>query len=406
MNHIQLPDKVSKTMMQANGDAQFKEKRFSENHSRMLSQDQQFFQRQSGRKNQCERNCLNYEEEQRKNNSEYPYDHILLDELDNIDSSRPFNLREFLQTNIWLIITPLLIYIAFLARFLIYTFLLDDKLKMQHDAYGKYFDDKVKEVPYSLILGPFIGVAFARWSALSEAIPTTDVLVQNFIASLKPDAPTNLKFEFSHLVNLLFLTHVSTYSKNLKKRLPNLTAMQELGCISEEEKQHLERKNEKQYFFTVSVWVTKFLQKTSQNGHFLDPYCFNRNNDAVANLKILLENLRRLYFSKKNGLFSKFYLMTKFVVGIFVVFCFLGKDYGTVKTTVSNFAFWINGLFVLDSIIPCLILYAMLGISTMAYDSFGNNKCSINTYDFVLSNYKRAYFICSEFSVPGPSSVL
>ena len=126
-----------------------------------------------------------------------------------------------------------------------------------------------------------------------SSMPGTNRAITLFVVSLKDDAADGCARVdlYIRYVLLLWLLTFRIVCQPLRKRYPNLMAIQNAGFLSEQERIILEMHKKqpggtsKTCPLVVYDWLNALLRDTCQKGYFLVANDFGRNIDAIQALK-------------------------------------------------------------------------------------------------------------------------
>jgi hypothetical protein len=184
-------------------------------------------------------------------------------------------------------------YLIYVSITLFYAFALDTGGQANFDAVASYLARYTSSLPVVLLLGFFTSTALNRWFNIMSSMPGTNRAITLFVVSLKDDtADGRARVDlYIRYVLLLWLLTFRIVCQPLRKRYPNLMAIQNAGFLSENERILLEMHKKqpggtsKTCPLVVYDWLNALLRDTCQKGYFLVTNDFGRNIDAIQALK-------------------------------------------------------------------------------------------------------------------------
>lgn len=210
------------------------------------------------------------------------------------------------------------------------------------------------------------------------SMPGTSRAIGLFAMTLKEDAPDgSIRVDqYSRYVLLLWLLIFRTVCVPLRRKYPNLTAIQNAGFLREQERKQLEKhaavmNSEKTLPLVVYDWINLVLKDTCQKGYFLGTADYGRNIDAIQALKKSGSNM--IKFASKN-------IPVSLVQAVTIAIYFYGLTTVLLRQVSEKTEMWyvMVGYFPLPQALPYFLCYAWLKVGRVATDPFGEDEDDID----------------------------
>ncbi|EFX89350.1 hypothetical protein DAPPUDRAFT_220501 [Daphnia pulex] len=296
-------------------------------------------------------------------------------------------------------------YLIYVSITLFYAFALDTGGQANFDAVASYLARYTSSLPVVLLLGFFTSTALNRWFNIMSSMPGTNRAITLFVVSLKDDvADGRARVDlYIRYVLLMWLLTFRIVCQPLRRRYPNLMAIQNAGLLCENERLLLEKHKgqpggtSRTCSLVVYDWLNALLRETSQKGYFLVANDFGRNIDAIQALK------------KGGGTVIKF--ATKNIpVALIQAVTIAIYCYGLVSILSHQIAekhyltSVMSGYFPLPYALPFFFYYAWLKVGRIATDPFGNDEDDINMLNVFEGHINGAVRLRNSYGIKIPTS--
>jgi len=263
----------------------------------------------------------------------------------------------------------LIYFICYICLGMLYRFVLDEHSQSIFEMVAACCDKYANSIPVVLMLGFFTGTVMQRWWAVYNTIPGTGKIITLATFYMNKDHSDVSKWlrTLTRYIVLAWMLGMRTTCQPLRKKFPDLEAIEDAGFLLRHEKEILYRveaqEGSSKMCLQVINWAMLLVREGRDNGYFVNPNDAPRLLDPILAFKKSCSNVLK-YQSTPIPL--SFIQAVTLTVNIFAIVSLMGKQFVDLKTK----------LMVIDCFLP--ILPAMQYLAYLAWLKLG--EVSVNPF--------------------------
>jgi len=263
----------------------------------------------------------------------------------------------------------LVYFIVYIFLGVIYRFALDEKSQSTFEMVALCCEKYCNSIPVVLMLGFFTGTVMQRWWAVYNAIPGVAKIITLATFYLKKSNPDSSKWlrTLTRYVLLAWLLGLRNTCQPLRKKFPDLEAIEDAGLLLKHEKELLyeveARDGCSKMCLTVTNWTLLLIKEGRDAEYFESASDANRLFDPVFAFKKSLSSVLKF---QSTPIPLSFIQAVTLVVNIFAIVSLMGKQFFDFK----------EKLLVIDCYLP--ILPAMQYLAYLSWLRLG--EVSVNPF--------------------------
>ncbi|CAB3401330.1 unnamed protein product [Caenorhabditis bovis] len=196
------------------------------------------------------------------------------------------------------VIGELIIWLAmFYALYFSYRYAFSENLQRIFEDLSVHFDDRLKYIPLTFMLGFFVTTVFERWRSALNVMPFIEsvalsvaVLISGIDDEARKIRRTIIRYVVLHQV-LIF----RDISMMVRRRFPTLQYVVDAGFMEPEELDIFDSVNIKpgQKYFVPINWANSLALEAHQNKFIEQPVAFNNVIFAIKEFRVAMETLTK-----------------------------------------------------------------------------------------------------------------